>query len=124
MRPFAAELQAFVSNQGARQQAAFAQHLEAVADADHWLTFCRELDHRFHHWREPGDRPAAQMVSVRKAAGQHNGVVARKVGLAVPEDVRLLVKDVVKHVITVPVTPGAREADDGEAHVTVLSAEC
>ncbi len=70
------EAQRVVRQQRAGQQAGLAQHLEAVADAEHRPAVAGELDHRLHHRREARDRADAQVVAVREAAGHDHGVDA------------------------------------------------
>ena len=66
---FANEMQIAIANQRARQQSCFAKNLKAVADAQHEAAAGGKLLHRFHHRRKPRERAGAQIVAVRKAAG-------------------------------------------------------
>jgi hypothetical protein len=63
-----------VRQERAGQETRLAQHLEAVADAEHGTAVARELDHRLHQRREARDRPHAQVVAVGEAAGHDHGV--------------------------------------------------
>src|SRR5450759_5064910 len=58
------EAQILAAHQYPRQQAGFAQDLEAVADAEHQPALCREAAHRVHYRRARRDRPAAQVVAL------------------------------------------------------------
>ena len=70
------EAQRGVGQQRAGQQAGLAQHLEAVADAEHRTALGGEPRDRVHHRREAGDRAGAQVVAVGEAAGHDHGVDA------------------------------------------------
>ena len=74
-----------------------------------------------HHRGEPGDGAAAQVVAVREAAGQHDGVDAVQVRVAVPERDRVTAGP--------PYRPGRvtvverpREGDDPDPHQRPASA--
>ena len=81
------EAKRVVRQQRAGQEAGLAQHLEAVADAEHGTAVAGELDHRLHQRREARDRAHAQVVAVREAAGDDHGVDAAQIAIAVPEQV-------------------------------------
>ena len=66
-----------------------AQDLEAVADAEHRAAVGRVALHRLHDRAEPGDGAGAEVVAVAEAAGQDDDVGAPKVGVAVPDEVRV-----------------------------------
>ena len=78
-----------VADQRAGQQVRLAEDLEAVADAEHGETARRPLDDRLHDRGEAGDRAAAQVVPVREAAGEHDGVCLVQVRIGMPERHRL-----------------------------------
>ena len=99
-----------------------AQHLEAVADPHDRATALRVVGDRIHHGREARDRAGAEVVAVREAPGDHDGVHTLRGRIAVPEhlgrraerldgprDIELAVR--------------AREHDhtDARAHVIVTS---
>jgi hypothetical protein len=67
----------------------FAEHLEAVADAEHGAAVARELDDGLHHRSEPGYRPGTQVVAVREASGEDDRVDAVDVAVAVPDRDRI-----------------------------------
>ena len=74
-----------VAQESAGQQARLAQDLEAVADADGGHAAFGGSLHLAHHRRQGRHRPAAQVVAVGKAAGQHDQVEAlRQLAVAVP----------------------------------------
>ena len=87
----AAEAEVVVAAAGARQEPCLAEHLEAVADAEHAAPLTGELGHGLHHRREAGDRAGAEVVAVGEAAGDDDGVDALQVAVAVPEDLRVAV---------------------------------
>ena len=85
------ELQPGVLLQCARQQAGFAQDLEAVADAEHRPAVPGERVDRGHDRREAGDRTRAQVVAVGEATRQderRRRSAARR-SVAVPHDLGL-----------------------------------
>ena len=108
------EAQRLVRQQRARQQARLAQHLEAVADAEHRAALARERDHRLHDRREARDRADAQVVAVGEAAGDDDRVDALQVGVAVPQDRRLA--DALARELRVDLVAGAGEAQHAEPH--------
>ena len=63
-----------VRAQHARQQARLAEHLEAVADAEHGPAGRGERRDLPHHRREARDRAGAQVVAVREAARDDHAV--------------------------------------------------
>jgi len=70
----AAKLERAVADESAGQQVRLAKHLETVADADDQPTVVGELLHGLHHRAEACDGPAAQVISVTKAAGHDDRV--------------------------------------------------
>ena len=83
------EAQRRVRQQRARQQARLAQHLEAVADAEHQAAVAGEALHLGHDRREARERAGAQVVAVGEAARDDHRVDAPQVVVAVPEQDRL-----------------------------------
>ena len=81
----AQERQPRVLLERAGQEPRLAEHLEAVADADDRAAARRERRDGRHDRREPRDRTGAQVVAVREAAGQHDGVEPVEVGVVVPD---------------------------------------
>src|SRR3954454_8397833 len=108
------EAQRRVGQQRARQQAGLAEDLEAVADAEHQAAVARELGHRVHDRPEPPQWPDAQVVAVREAARDDDGVDALEVRVAVPELDRLA--DLGRGEPRVGVVAGAGKGDDAELH--------
>ena len=82
-----------VAQQGAGQQTGFHQNLEAVADAEHQAAIRGELLHRLHHRREARDRAAAQIIAVREAAGQNDGIDVAQIDGIVPDELGFLAQD-------------------------------
>src|SRR5919197_1094053 len=72
-----------------RQQPGLAEHLEAVAYAQHRAALGGEAAHRVHHRREARDRAAAQVVAVGEAAGDDQRIHLAHFLVAVPEGERL-----------------------------------
>ena len=113
------EAQRVVRQQRAREQPGLAEHLEAVADAEHRPAVARELDHRLHQRREASDGAHAQVVAVGEAAGHDHGVDAAEVAVAVPEQVG--VGEAAAGHEGVDLVAGAREADHAELHAASSS---
>jgi hypothetical protein len=61
------------------------EHLETVADAEHWQTLARLLDDGLHYRSLRCDGAAAQVVAVGEAAWENNCVNIVKVGVGVPK---------------------------------------
>ena len=79
------ELERRVPAQHSREQPGLAEDLEAVADAEHESALLREVRDRLHRRREPCDCAAAQVVAVREAAGQDDGVEVGQLVVGVPD---------------------------------------
>ena len=73
-------------------------------------------EHRGHDRREARDRAGAQVVAVRKAAGQNHGVGAAEIGVLVPDELGLLAEDLAGRVPGVAIGVRAGKNDDGEFH--------
>ncbi len=106
------EAQALVREQRAGQEPGLAEHLEAVADAEHRHPGVGELGHRAHRRREAGDRARSQVVAVGEAAGHDDRVEVGEVGLLVPDEPRLA--DPLAGGERVALVAGARELEDAE----------
>jgi hypothetical protein len=78
-----------VARQRAGQQPRLAQHLKAVADAQHGPAVAGKGRHRAHDRGKARQRPGAQVVAVGKPAGHDHRVDAGEVGVAVPQQLRL-----------------------------------
>ena len=76
----------------------------------------RESRYRGHDRREARNRPRAQVVSVREAARQDDGVGAAKVRVLVPDQLGLLRQDVAGCVPGVAVGIRTRKHDNSEFH--------
>ena len=117
---FADEVEAFVANQRAGEESALAEDLKTVADADDCAAGCSEAFHRLHDRGEAGDGSAAEVVTIRKAAGNDDGVEARERSILVPDKVGGGAGKGVECENAVLVAVRAREADDGEFHYLVI----
>ena len=93
MHVLADEFQPRIAHQHAGQQARFAQDLKAVADAEHETAIGREFAHRVHDRRTRGNRAAAQIVAIGKAAGHDHeiGALGQR-GVGVPDHRGLLAR--------------------------------
>ena len=77
-----------VAHQDARQQAAFAENLETVADAEHIAAARGMGAHRVHDLGAAGDGAAAQIVAIGKTAGQDDEIGSGgQIVIVVPDDV-------------------------------------
>ena len=110
------EAQRAVADQRAGQQTAFAENLEAVADADDQLARVRRRLHGGHHRRKPRDGPRAQVIAVRKTAGHDDGVETVERTFLVPDVFGVEAHVVAQGVETILVAVRAGEAEDGEFH--------
>ena len=117
---FADEVEAFVSNERAGQEAALAEDLEAVADAEDGASGGGEIFHRLHDWRKLCDRAAAQVVAVGKTAGNDDGVEAGERGVFVPDEVGGAAGEGVQGKNAILVAVRAGETEDGEFHCLAM----
>ena len=81
----AEEFEIAIAHQDAGQQAAFGEHLEAVANAEDRDPGARLGDDVAHHRRLRRHRAAAQIVAVGKAAGKDNQIERGQGGFAMPD---------------------------------------
>ena len=94
MHILADEFQPRIAHQYAGQQARFAQDLETVADAEHETAVGCKLAHGVHDRRARGNRAAAQIIAIGKAAGHDHEIGAiRQRGVGMPHHRRLLAGD-------------------------------
>ena len=117
---FADEVEAFVANEGAGEESALAEDLEAVADAENGAAGCGETFYRLHDRRELGDGSAAEVVAVGETAGNDDGVEAGERGVLMPHEVGGGAGKVIESENAVLVAIRAREADDGEFHYLLI----
>ena len=110
------EFQSRVAQQRAGQQAAFAEDLEAVADAQHEPAIGGELLDSLHHRRELGDRSAAQVVAVGEAAGQDDSIDIAELLRVVPDEFRLLTEILRDGVQSVVIAIAAGKNDNAKFH--------
>jgi hypothetical protein len=104
-----------VAGQRARQQARLAEHLEAVADAEHRQAPAGALDDVLHQRRAGGDGAGAQVVAVGETAGEDDRVDVLQVVVGVPERDRLAAGQ--SHgPRRIDVVQRSREGDDPDAH--------
>ena len=113
--PVAAELEAGVARQRARQQSRLAQDLEAVAAAEHGAARLGEAAQLADRRREARDRAGADVVAVGEAAGDDRGVEALEPDVLVPQDPRLRAYQP-ERVLEVALAPRSREAEDRDLH--------
>src|SRR5690606_4583959 len=105
------EVQVVVLDHRPREQVRLGEDLEAVADAEDGHTALRRVDDRLHDRREAADRARAQVVAVREAAGQDDGVHAVQVRVRVPQRHGLAAREA-HRARRVAVVEGAGERDD------------
>ena len=117
---FADEVKAFVANERAGEESALAEDLKTIADADDSAAGCGETFHRLHDRGEAGDGSAAEVVTIRKAAGNDDSVESGKRSILVPDKVGRGARKGVECENAVLVAVRAREADDGEFHYLVI----
>jgi len=110
-------LQRRIPQEGARQEAGLAEHLEAIADADNGHAPVRRLAHLGHDRRQGRHGAAAQVVAIGEAARQDDQVQALRQGcLGVPDHVHGGPGGALHRDLAVPVAVGARKDDDGGLH--------
>src|SRR6187551_1968070 len=66
------EFPAVVMQQGSRQKSRLAKDLETIAHAQYKPAVLRVLCYTLHNGRKPGNGAAAEIIAVRKSAGQNN----------------------------------------------------
>src|SRR4030095_3405565 len=110
-----------VTQQGAGQKMGFGQDLKAVADTDDPSAAFRKANHFLHDGGKTGDRPAAQIIPVRKTTGQHHAIHFGKNAVFVPDVGGLLPQDLAHDVMAVSIAVGAGKNDDSEFHASFRS---
>jgi hypothetical protein len=100
----------------------FAQHLEAVADAEYRQARLGRVDDRRHDRREAGDGAAAQIVTVGEAAWEHHAghVMQGRVGMPQRDGLRTRQAQRPDRVAVVEAA-GKRDHPDAHRHVSSLS---
>ncbi len=122
--PLAAELEVVVAHEDAGEESGFAEHLEAVADAEDEAAFGGEFFDGGHDGGEAGDGAGAEVVAVGEAAGEDDAVEVGEGIFFVPEVLGVLAEDVAEGVVAVGVAPGAGEDDDAEVFLAVGEGWC
>ena len=116
MLALADEFQIGVACKNARQQPGLAGDLEAVADAEHEAAARCMGPRRVHDVGATGNRAAAQIVAIGKAARQHDEVgPGRQLVVAMP-DMRDAGAGLLQSLGDVAIAVGARKGDDGGFH--------
>ncbi len=82
---FADEMEVAVADEGAGEEAGFAEDLESVADAEDQFARFGGGDDGWHDRGEAGDGAAAEVVPVGESAREDDGVEAVGAGFFVPE---------------------------------------
>ena len=119
------EAERLVVQERAGQHAGLGQHLEAVADAQHRYALGGARLDLAHDRRVRRHRAATQVVAIGEAAGQHDQIGRRKLGVAMPDDRRLLAAGALQRGADVVLAIGAGEDDDGSFHkVRVCQRDC
>src|SRR3990170_4557564 len=98
-----------VDDEGAWQQAGLAENLKAVADAEDQFPLIGHALHTLHDRREAGDRAAAQVIAVRKAAWEDDTIVRAQFLLLVPDVIHVQTVELLQHMVTVVIAPGSRK---------------
>jgi deoxyxylulose-5-phosphate synthase len=116
MHILADEPQPGIPHHGPRQESSLQQDLEAVADAQHQPALIRKPLHRLHHRRKPRDRPRTQVISIRKSAGEDDGVALMYVFGLMPDEFHRLLQDMADSVKRVVIAIGSRKDYDPKFH--------
>src|SRR5580692_2389588 len=85
--------QALVAHHRAGKKSCFEQDLEAVADSEDQASGTREAVHGFHYRRKSRNRPGAQVIAIREAAGENYDVAVGKIFGLVPDEFDGLMDD-------------------------------
>jgi hypothetical protein len=112
----AEELEILIPQHGARQEAQFEQHLEAVADADHEPAPVGEILDFPHQRRKPCDGSGPQIIAISKSPRQDDTVHPLEVMVLVPEVRCRLPDDVLQGMERIKIAVGTRKNDDSEFH--------
>ena len=106
-----------VAHQHAGQKPGFDQNLKAVADAKNQPAPCGMGADRLHDGGASGDGPAAQIIAIRKAAGQQDEIGAGGQRMfAMPDERRFFAGHCLDGADRVLLTIGAGEKNDGGVH--------
>src|SRR5262249_27850581 len=110
------EAERAVPDERSRQKAGLAQHLEAVADAEHVAAAGRELGDRAHDRREARDRAAAEIVAVGEAARQEDAGAPGGARVLGPRGHRFVAEIVAQDVAGIPVVARAGKGHHAPLH--------
>ena len=119
---FADEVKRSIAHQGARQEACLAEDLEAIANAEHIAAAFGVGGQLLNNGRVTSNRAAPQIVSVRKAARNHDqiGIIGNSAVL-MPNHDRCLASNFGEGILSVPVAIGTGKYDDGGFHAGPLA---
>src|SRR6266702_5865495 len=110
------EAQSFIAHQSAGQKTGFAENLKTIANAEHQASGPGETRNGVHHRREAGNRAGAQVIAVREATGQNDGVKAGEVLRLMPNEFGRGVKDFAYRMQRIVIAIGSREYDNTNFH--------
>ena len=116
MDELADEMQGVIADEGAGEEAGFAEDLEAVANAEDEFAAGGLGGDAAHDGGEAGDGAAAEVVAVREATGKDNEIELFNRGFLVPDVFCFQAEIALKNVIAVLVAIGAWEPDDSGFH--------
>src|SRR5687768_2251198 len=109
-----------IAQQCTRQQAGFAEDLETDTNAKYLSAVIGKFYHTLHHRAEPGDRPATEIITIRKAVGQNDTIFDNELAdilVLMPEHGHILTKIMLQCIKHIPVTIGPRENDNAKFHL-------
>src|SRR5207248_3209379 len=105
-----------IAHQCSRQESGFRQDLKAVADAENKPALIREIAYGGHNRRELCERARAEVVPIREATGQDDGIESFQRCLFMPDKFHRLFDDRLDCVITIVIAVAARYNNHAEFH--------
>lgn len=114
------ELLISIAQQYAGQQMCFAENLEAITNSQYLTAFIGEFDYALHHGTEAGHGTAAQVITIREAAGQYNTIVGgkgREIPILMPKHDYFLAQILLEGILHISVTVGTGKSDYTKLHV-------
>src|SRR5581483_1802199 len=118
----AGEGEGFVPNEDARQKPAFAEHLEAIANAEDGTAFVRITDHTLHHRRKASDGAGTKVIAIGKSSGKYYkiDVLADRFVLVPDERGIFLAQDVLHGMQGIVIAVRAGKNNDARPHAAVV----
>src|SRR5215469_2001289 len=113
-------LQSHIAHERARQEPRLAENLKPIADTQHDAIVSRKFAHRFHDWRELGDRTRPQVIPVGEPAWHDDRIAIFQIVRLMPQERYRLLRDLLDGPISVVIAIRSGEDQHAKFHVGSL----